>query len=66
MLQLQIWMTVLSAELRDRFINLAQRRRDQGATTLEYVIIAAAMFAAATGLVVIITKAIRDKQGQIG
>ncbi|WP_146605151.1 hypothetical protein [Jiangella anatolica] len=65
MLQLQTWMTVLSAELRDRFSELAGRRREQGATTLEYVVIAAAVFVAAVALVGIIIGVINREQAKI-
>ncbi len=66
MLQLQTWMTVLSAELRDRYAELTdRRRREQGATTLEYVVIAAAVFVAAVALVGIIIGVINREQAKI-
>lgn len=65
MLQLQTWMTVLSAELRERYAELTHRRRDQGATTLEYVVIAAAVFVAAVALVGIIIGVINREQAKI-
>ncbi|TDC48310.1 hypothetical protein E1212_21600 [Jiangella ureilytica] len=65
MLQLQTWMTVLSAELRDRLAELTERRREQGATTLEYVVIAAAVFVAAVALVGIIIGVINREQAKI-
>lgn len=65
MLQLQAWMTVLSAELRERYAELIDRRREQGATTLEYVVIAAAVFVAAVALVGIIIGVINREQAKI-
>lgn len=65
MLQLQTWMTVLSAELRDRYADLTERRREHGATTLEYVVIAAAVFVAAVALVGIIIGVINREQAKI-
>lgn len=65
MLRLQTWMTVLSAELRDRCTELTQRRKESGATTLEYVVIAAAVFLAAMGLVGIIISVITREQAKI-
>lgn len=65
MLQLQTWMTVLSAELRDRYAESTDRRRERGATTLEYVVIAAAVFVAAVALVGIIIGVINREQAKI-
>ncbi|PSL01381.1 hypothetical protein CLV30_114111 [Haloactinopolyspora alba] len=65
MLQLRTWMTVMSAELRDRYEHATRQRSERGATTLEYVVIAAAVFVAATLLVGVIIGVINREQAKI-
>lgn len=65
MLRLPTWITVMSAELRDRYDEATRRRTEQGATTLEYVVIAAAVFVAAVALVGIIVGVINREQAKI-
>jgi Flp pilus assembly pilin Flp len=65
MYELQIWMTILSGELRTRHARLAEHRTEQGATTLEYVVIAAAVFGAAVILVAAITAVITRETNKI-
>src|SRR5690606_10403803 len=65
MLQLQTWITVMSGELRDRYAEALRQRPERGATTLEYVVIAAAVFVAAVALVGIIIGVINREQAKI-
>ena len=65
MLHLQTWITLMSAELRDRFDAARRQRPEDGATTLEYVVIAAAVFVAAVALVGIIIGVINREQAKI-
>lgn len=65
MLHLPTWIMVMSSELRDRYDDVARERSDRGATTLEYVVIAAAVFVAAVALVGIIIGVINREQAKI-
>ncbi len=65
MLRLRTWITVMSSELRDRYDEATRQRTEQGATTLEYVVIAAAVFVAAVALVGIIVGVINREQAKI-
>jgi hypothetical protein len=65
MLHLLTWMAALSADLRDRSADVVRQRRDEGATTLEYVVIAAAVFVAAVALVGVIINVINREQAKI-
>lgn len=65
MLHLRTWITVMSAELRDRYDDAQRLRSERGATTLEYVVIAAAVFVAAVALVGIIIGVINREQAKI-
>lgn len=59
--KLTAWAQATTIHLRDRLTT----RTEQGATTLEYVVIAAAVFVAAVTLVGIIIGVINREQGNI-
>lgn len=65
MLHFRTWIVVMSAELRDRYDEMTRQHSERGATTLEYVVIAAAVFVAAVALVGIIIGVINREQAKI-
>ena len=65
MLQLQAWLTTSIAAVRDRLVDAEERRSEKGATTLEYVLIAAAVFALAGIVVAAISAVINREAGEI-
>lgn len=65
MLRLQISVLLRSARLRDRYADMTRHDRDRGAATLEYVVIAAAVFVAAVALVGVIIGVISREQSKI-
>ena len=65
MLRVQTWMVIASAELRGRVLNTVEKKREKGALTLEYVVIAAALFVAVAALVGVIVTKIGNEQTKI-
>ena len=66
-MHLGAWSHTTTALLRERAAErlVAAQRKDRGAATLEYVIIAAALFVAAVGLATWIGTAIANRQNAI-
>ena len=65
MLQLQAWMTAMYLTVRGRVEDAVERDREKGANTMEYVIIAAAVFIAAVAVVGVITGVINREKDKI-
>lgn len=66
MLHLYAWTSAHLAQVRNRYDDVVARRTDEnGATVIEYVIIAAAVFLLATGLVVVINRVVNREQAKI-
>ncbi|HEY9409490.1 MAG TPA: hypothetical protein VIP77_07910 [Jiangellaceae bacterium] len=65
MLQLQAWMTAMYLTVRGRVDDAVERDREEGANTMEYVIIAAAVFIAAVAVVGVITGVINREKDKI-
>lgn len=65
MLQLQAWMTAMYLTVRGRVEDAVERDREKGANTMEYVIIAAAVFIAAVAVVGVITNVINREKDKI-
>lgn len=65
MLKFQTLVMLMATDLRDRTSVLVRRGRENGAHTVEYVVIAAVVFAAAIGLAAIINSAITSRQDDI-